>query len=350
MKTNNMRAPFPYFGGKSRVAPDVWARLGNCPNYVEPFFGSGAVLLARPDNHEWWKRIETVNDADGLLSNFWRAVKHDPDGVAEWADWPVNENDLHARHSWLVGRKEDITRRLEGDPDYYDAKVAGWWVWGISTWIAGQWCGGTGPWVVGADEEGYPVLVRVKGSGGQKRSMPHLGNKGTGVNVTCYPTSDVYDKANGICATRREFLMALMNNLSNRLRHVRVCCGDWSRITRPSSTVRHGLTGVFLDPPYSFDERDSCLYNKETDCAKDVLQWALTNGDNPMLRIALCGYDGEHNVLEDYGWDVHAWKAAGGYGSRSNGRGRANSYRERIWFSPHCLQPNVGPAQKQLLT
>jgi DNA adenine methylase len=44
----HLQAPFPYFGGKSRVAEIVWARFGDVDNYVEPFFGSGAVLLARP--------------------------------------------------------------------------------------------------------------------------------------------------------------------------------------------------------------------------------------------------------------------------------------------------------------
>jgi DNA adenine methylase len=40
-----LRAPFPWFGGKSRAAHLVWAAFGDVPNYVEPFFGSGAVLL-----------------------------------------------------------------------------------------------------------------------------------------------------------------------------------------------------------------------------------------------------------------------------------------------------------------
>jgi DNA adenine methylase len=47
-KAPRLKAPFPYFGGKSRVAAEVWRRFGDVPNYVEPFFGSGAVLLARP--------------------------------------------------------------------------------------------------------------------------------------------------------------------------------------------------------------------------------------------------------------------------------------------------------------
>ena len=57
-------APFPWFGGKSRVAADVWARFGETPNYVEPFAGSMAVLLGRPKDHA--RKIE-VAQALGLL-------------------------------------------------------------------------------------------------------------------------------------------------------------------------------------------------------------------------------------------------------------------------------------------
>lgn len=97
----DFKAPFPWFGGKRRVAPIVWARFGDIKNYVEPFFGSGAVLLGRPDFDAGVPPLETVNDKDGFVSNFWRAVQTAPDEVAHYADWPVNENDLHARReSW----------------------------------------------------------------------------------------------------------------------------------------------------------------------------------------------------------------------------------------------------------
>ena len=158
-----LTAPFPWFGGKSRVAKAVWQRLGaNVPGYVEPFFGSGATLLGRPGGAG---RTETVNDIDAGIANFWRAVACDPEAVAHWADWPVNENDLHARHAWLVQRLDDgFVARLEGDPHFYDAKVAGWWVWGICCWIGGEWCSGKGPWQV------------VDGK------LVHLGDDGQGVH------------------------------------------------------------------------------------------------------------------------------------------------------------------------
>jgi hypothetical protein len=54
------------------------------------------------------------------------------------------------------------------------------------------------------------------------------------------------------------------------------------------------------------------------------------------MRIALCGYEGEHVIPDS--WECIAYKACGGYGSQGNGAGRDNAERERIWFSPHCLK------------
>ena len=117
----NLQAPFPWFGGKATVSDLVWPRFGNVPNYVEPFFGSGAVLLGRPHA----PKTETINDLDGLVANFWRAIQYDPDGTARWADNPVNEADLHARHAWIVQRLGTHQARMMADPDYFDARMAG---------------------------------------------------------------------------------------------------------------------------------------------------------------------------------------------------------------------------------
>ena len=345
-------APFPWFGGKSRVAPYVWRAFGDVPNYVEPFFGSGAVLLGRPSA----PGTETVNDKDGFVANFFRSVQSAPHETATWADQPVNENDLHARHIWLVGRRDDLTARLEGDPDYCDHKIAGWWVWGLCCWIGGGWCGGDGPWhavdgrlVKGADGVGVNrklphlrgagcgvtrQLPHLRGAGrGVTRKLPHLGNAGRGV------TRKLPHLGNAGCGVNKpEDIAEWFAALSARLRRVRVACGDWSRVIGPSVTVHNGLTGVFLDPPYSAEAgRDEVYANDDFSVAHDVRRWCLENGDNPLLRIALCGYEGEHDSLVNAGWRVHAWKARGGYGSRGDGRGRSNAGRERVWFSPHCL-------------
>jgi hypothetical protein len=307
------------------VADLVWQRFGAVQNYVEPFFGSGAVLLNRPQP---FVGSETVNDRDGFVANFWRALAADPEQVAAYADWPVNENDQHARHYWLIQQRATLTARLEGDPTYYDAKIAGWWVWGICVWIGGGWCSGDGPWQ--ADETGQLVHLGDQGRGVYRRRV-HLGNQGRGVHRQLVHL----DRGRGVHRKRVD-LIAYFEQLADRLRGVRVCCGDWARVCRPTPTVKLGLTGVLLDPPYSreSDRTDKIYAVDDLDVAHAVLEWCRAWEDDPRMRIALCGYEGEHDLP---GWAEVAWKAHGGYGSQGEGRGRTNAGRERIWFSPHCL-------------
>ena len=304
---------FPYFGGKSKIAHEVWAAFDRVDNYVEPFFGSGAVLMLRPEV----TGIETVNDADGLLSNFWRSVKIDPEATAHYANWPVNEADLHARHLWLLGQRDRITERLMGDVEFYDAKAAGFWVWGICCWIGSGWCSGVGPW---SSVDG--VLTNT--GRGINRKLPHLNNAGKGINRQL---PHLGDKGNAI--------FDMFVDLQKRLERVRVCCGDWKRVTSDSVTIKNGLTGVFLDPPYADTaKRYSNLYAVDhLTVAHDVREWAIANGNNPKYRIALCGYEGEHVMPDD--WRVLAWKANGGYATQNSNNNNAN--RERIWFSTHCI-------------
>lgn len=326
---DDLKAPFPWFGGKRRVADVVWQRFGQVPNYVEPFFGSGAVLLGRPNP----SGVETVNDLDGFVANFWRAMKHRPDELAEWSDNPVNENDLHARHVWLLDRREVLRASLEGDPEWCDAKIAGWWVWGICCWIGSGWCSGVGPWHV-VDGK----LVRTGDGGGVARQLPHLGTAGQGVNRKL---PHLGDAGRGVSTPRiQSDLAGVFAALSARLTSVRVCSGDWSRICGPSVTFKHGMTAVFLDPPYADTaNRTSDLYREDSESvAHDVREWAIETGKRPDVRIALCGYEGEHVMPSD--WSVYAWKAPGGFSSQAEERS-GNERRERIWFSPACLRPEA---------
>ena len=341
-----------YFGGKSSIAQLVWERLGDVPNYVEPFLGSGAVLLARPAGHQWWERTETVNDLDALLANFWRALQADPEQVAHWADSPTNENEMHARHAWLVARKAGLRARIEGDPDYYDVKIAGWWVWGMSAWIGGGWCSGDGPWHVVDGELALDApavalqareLARSVGNGVERR-RPHLGG-GKGINRKRPHLSRsqginrrmALAAGDGQCEAWSAHLLATMRRLADRLRRVRVCSGDWSRVCGPTPTIHNGLTGVFLDPPYAVGDRETVYNHDSRTVAHDVRQWAIANGDNPLLRIVLCGYQGEHQMPD--GWTTVSWRANGGYSNQARGGRSENYQRECLWCSPHCLRP-----------
>jgi DNA adenine methylase len=313
-------APFPWFGGKRKVAREVWARFGDVANYVEPFFGSGAVLLGRPHK----PKIETVNDADGYVVNFWRAIKADPEAVAACADNPVFESDLHARHIWLVEQRPLLTSRLEGDPDWYDAKIAGWWVWGLSCWICSGWCTGKGPWSV--DDDGR--LIRAAKGNGVVRQRPRVSGDSAGQGVR-RTRPGITRTGQGV--KRECSLIPWFQALADRLARVRICAGDWSRVCGASIRAADGIAGVFLDPPYSEAAgRAPNLYRVESKTvAHDVREWAIEAGKDRNVRIALCGYDGEHTLPSD--WSVFAWDAGVNCGTAKNGR------RERIWFSPGGL-------------
>lgn len=333
-----LKAPFPWFGGKSRVSPEVWEALGDVSNYVEPFAGSLAVLLGRPTNHTG--TTETVNDADGFIANFWRALKHNPDGVAEYADEPVNETDLIAKHLWLVNTgRSRLIEGLESDPEWFDPKVAGWWVWGLCSWIGSGWCAGTGPWMHGPDGDTVEKRPHLGNAWqGVKRQRPHLG-AGQGVNRQL-PHLNAGQGVN----RQDEPLHDYLRDLADRLRNVRVCSGDWSRVVTTGALIYGGTVGVFLDPPYLGEIRKADLYSVDDHhISHEVRDWCLANGDNPRLRIVLAGYTAEHDHFMPDTWRRHYWKASAAYqtaaSAKTDGGNMGNRETECLWLSPHCLNP-----------
>lgn len=304
-----LRAPFPWAGGKSRAAGVVWTALGDAPVYIEPFAGSLAVLLARPSA----PGFEVVNDADGFIANFWRAVAADPDAVARAADWPVNEVDLTARHLRLVEQRDRLTRRLMGDPAWCDVELAGWWAWGVSAWFGSGWCGGDGPWQADTRGELFKVGRHKRNGDGVVLQHPHLSG-----------FQGVHGKTP---------VLDWLRALQERLRRVVVCCGDWARVVAGSTgnRVSSGYRGFFFDPPYG-STRCGGLYAKDsTRVYREVLAWCVAHGAVPDTRIVLAGFEGEGcEALETRGWCAVEWHG----GSRTYYS--PQQHRERLWLSPQC--------------
>lgn len=337
-----LRPAFPYFGSKRKVVRKVWARFGKVKTFIEPFCGSAAMALAAPCNMN-----VILNDVNGFVCNFFRALKAASVDVAKWADWPISEFDLHARHRWLTKQTDDIRERLVSDPDWYDAKIAGWWAWGQSVWIAGGWCDGgskkqkptlTNP--CGVNLNARPALTKVPGVNGNlpRNQRPDLTcTKGVNGKIPYVQHNlgvngkrpDITHN-HGSVITHGEHLRDWFAQLGEKLRDARTCCGDWSRVVTPCCWHDRGDTAVFLDPPYSSHHRDPNLYGSHDSLvvAHLVRKWAIENGDNPRLRIAVCGFEDEHTFPES--WKKHEWEGSKGY---SKGQNRK---RERIWFSPHC--------------
>ncbi len=308
--TGPLKAPFVWHGGKSKAAPVVWRAFGCPPNYVEPFGATLAVLLGRPGGAG---KIECVNDINADIANFWRASIADPLAVAEAADWPVNEADLHARRLLLLETLPEHRERMHTQADYFDAKRAGIWVWGVCTSIRGNW-------LDERERNSKPNLSHHQGI----HTLPALGHSGRGIH-----------------SPERESLQDWFRRLRDRLRRVKVACGDYKRVlsgavTGASNTLKNmGMSpcAVFLDPPYPGDRAKDIYANDSLTIAHDVAAWAIEHGSDQHFRIAYCGYAGETPFPED--WVEYAWKANGGHGNRNSDN--KNRHRERIWFSPHCL-------------
>ena len=297
-----MNSPFPYFGGKRTVAAAVWARLGSPAQYIEPFCGSAAVLLACPRP----AALEVLCDGSGFIANFWRAVKHQPAAVAEWADYPVSHIDLGARHRWLMAQRDRIGAEMQ-DPDWPgDAKVAGWWLWGQCCWIGSGWCDWFGK-IPHASDSGMGVQAIGK--------IPHAGNAGRG--------------ADALLTSCGRTAWAWLHRIADRLERVRVVHGDWSRCL--NNTFGGDDTAVFLDPPYRSYE---AVYGKAGAVADAVEAWAR---ENEHLRIALCGHQGDY-ALD--GWDAVEWSRG-----RLTYSGSRTTDKECIWYSPACLPATLTQAR-----
>lgn len=295
MSNKPQKAPFPYYGGKGTVRHQVWNHYGSVRTFVEPFAGSLGILLGRPKDTFNWKgnpMREIVNDLNGFVVNAWRAIQLDPDKLALFIETncPVFESDLRARQHYLVREQDDLTKMLISDPEAYDLEAAAYWISGISSYIG----------------HGFPY-----DDGGR----PHVSSYGKGVHSL----------------GRRDRLDDIFAALSQRLRYVKIFCGDWSRCVT-SQITEHGLgpAAIFLDPPYTAEAgRTSDLYDDDDlTVGHEVYRWCMDNGDDPNLRIALCGLEGEYDMPSD--WKEVPWGGPGNFSTAS---------RERIWFSPHCLDP-----------
>ena len=355
-----MNAPFPYYGGKRRIAAQVWQEFGDVDVYVEPFAGSLAVLLGAPRVHD----REVVSDTDGNIANFWRSIRDAPDEVAYWADYPTYHHDLTARHRWLRETADERAEMLRSDPSAHDAKAAGWWVWGISNWIGGGWCR--------LDTDHRPHVAPCSGGQGvsvQRKTgavdrIPHVAATGGGQGISVQRKAEVLDwiphvaaigGGRGVSVQRKavsvdvgsgDRLLDWFRALAQRLERVIVLDRGWEAcvtdtVLQQTPKAPKPPVAVFLDPPYRTSTgRTEPLYQSDLDgSSEDVAvaayRWAVKHGER--YRIAYCFRDGDFDVPD-------GWKAV----SRSfMGRDKPID-RDVVMYSPACTGLGTGAAQLKM--
>ena len=78
LKRGSKRIAFGWYGGKFSHLEWLLPLLPKCHHYCEPFAGSAAVLLNREPSP-----VETYNDLDGEVCNFFRVLREEKDRLTE---------------------------------------------------------------------------------------------------------------------------------------------------------------------------------------------------------------------------------------------------------------------------
>jgi DNA adenine methylase len=99
------RPALRYYGGKWKLAPWIIGHFPPHKNYVEPCGGAASVLLQKPRSP-----LETYNDLDGNVVNFFRVLRDQPDElirVIRLTPWARAEYELAIS---LNGNCNDVER------------------------------------------------------------------------------------------------------------------------------------------------------------------------------------------------------------------------------------------------
>lgn len=136
MPASPLKPPVSYFGSKLALAERIAAVLPPHAHYVEPFAGSFAVLFAKRPSP-----METVNDLDSALMNFWRVLRERPaeleracaltphSRAEHEAAFDLDGNELErARKVWVLltqGRGGHLPPKRSGWRHYQDPRGSG---------------------------------------------------------------------------------------------------------------------------------------------------------------------------------------------------------------------------------
>lgn len=188
------RPALKFYGGKWRLAPWIISYFPKHTHYIEPCFGGGNILLRKEKSE-----LETVNDINGRLVNFFKQLRDRPNELISLVDltpWAQQEYELS---------KVESSDPLEDARRFF-----------IMSWMS----------VNGAP---LPTGFRVAKKRGSRWTIP---------------PGDIVNHA--------------LAEVSDRLRHVQVMCMDAIDFIEKFNGDSEGL--IYFDPPYPKNVRTGSFY------------------------------------------------------------------------------------------
>lgn len=238
-----MRTLLNYPGAKWGMAKMIVNLMPQHRSYLEPYFGSGAVLFNKPPS-----AIETVNDIDGDIVNFFRVLREQPRELAEAIALTPYARDVF-----------DDAHAHKGSCDF---------------------------------DRAYRFAIRSKMGHGFKT------HRKTGFKI------DVYSRERSYCTKCWNRLPTDIMEAAERLKAVQI-------ENRPALEVikkfNHDNVLIYADPPYLMSTRNCTQYNHEMDEQDHVeLLAALKQHKGSVI---LSGYPSEMYDRELAGWSRIARKS-----------------------------------------
>ena len=282
MKKSTARSPFPWFGGKQRLADDILALFPEHNVYVEVFGGGASVLLSKSPG-----KLDVYNDLDQGLVNFFRCLRDDPDLLV-----PLLELTPYSRHEWEQAR---LAWPAENDPI---ERARLFYV------VVSQSFGG-----FSARDDGSPG----RGWGGERLGRMHLSRAESTKN-------------------RVDHIWRFVD----RLRGVQIENLDWRACL---DRYDDADCLFYFDPPYVPETRRAGGYTHEMDEAAHV---ELVDRVLALKGVAIVsGYDHDvYRPLELAGFQRHEFTVWSTAAQRAVNRDRDKRF-EVLWASPRAAEPTL---------
>ena len=307
--TSTARSPFPWFGGKQRMADRVIDLFPPHDVYVEVFGGGGSVLLSKAA-----ATLDVYNDADDGLVTFFRALRDQADELV-----PLLELTPYSRSEWQRCRE---TWRDEGLEDVERARR--WFV------VASQSFGG----MVARGREGWGGTLRAAGGpAGWKGDRHPNGERHHGRGWGGERLGRMHLSRAASTANRVDHIWRFVE----RMRQVQIENLDWRACL---DRYDHPATLFYLDPPYVPATRRAGGYDHE-----------LTAEDHCELVERVLGLQGVA-IVSGYDHPTYEPLVTGGGFTRHDfgvwstaGQRSSNTDRDRrvevLWASPRAAEPNL---------